>query len=295
MPLSRRNPHGDSPIWRRALSEAKRTVVRRIAPAGTPVDPPKRPYLVVPILGQSNAQGMGLGCDTAGADKPHPDVHQWAMCGPSEGKVVLAVDPLLHDVPGKGAGFGVAFGRYLAEETGRAVLLIPAARGDTSFAPKNGYTWDQFNTTCRRNLYNRAVEAIDSALARYPGSEVPVLLWHQGETDVPLTSGPDYRNHLDTLIKSLRARYGADVPFVLGGMVPEEMERGHEDYPVINAVHIDTPNRHPRTAFVPGPRGHFNSETDRHYSAAGQRELAKRMWEAYRDMASEDLKAYAAA
>lgn len=291
--MSRRNPHGDSPRWRRALSEAKSVVMRRIAPAGVPVDPPPQPYLVVPVLGQSNAQGMGLGLDTAGLDKPHPDVHQLAMCGPSKGKVIQAVDPLLHDVPGKGAGFGVAFGRYLTEETGRSVLLIPVARGDTAFAPKNGYTWDQFNTTCRRNLYWRAVNAIDDALARYPGSQIPVILWHQGETDVPLTPGPDYQAHLDKLIEALRAHYGADVPFLLGGMVPEEMERGHEDYPVINAVHADTPNRHARTAFVPGPRDSFNSDTDRHYSAAGQRELARRMWDAYRAMAADELKLFA--
>jgi hypothetical protein len=269
-------------------------MLRRTAPAGTPADPPPQPYLVVPVLGQSNAQGMGLGLDKSGVDKPHPYVHQLAMCGPSKGKVIQAVDPLLHDVPGKGAGFGVAFGKYLAEETGRAVLLIPVARGDTSFAPKNGYTWDESDTKSRINLYRRAVNAIDTALARYPGSQVPVLLWHQGETDVPLTQGPVYQAKLDALIESLRDRYGADIPFVLGGMVPEEMERGHEDYPVINAVHVDTPNRHQRTVFVPGPRDCINSETDRHYNAAGQRELAKRMWEAYCTICADDLKVYAA-
>jgi Carbohydrate esterase, sialic acid-specific acetylesterase len=267
---------------------------RRIAPTGVPVPPPPRPYLIVPVLGQSNAQGMGLGLNTAGPDKPHPDVHQLAMCGRSKGKIIQAVDPLLHDVPGRGAGFGVAFGKYLAEETGRSVLLVPVARGDTSFAPKNGWTWDQFNSTCRRNLFRRAIEAIDEALARNPDSQIPVLLWHQGESDVPLTPGPTYQAHLDALIDSLRARYGADIPFVLGGMVPEEMERGHRDYPIINAVHVDTPNRRPRTAFVAGPRNHLNSDTDRHYSAAGQHKLAKRMWDAYRALAVDELKGYAA-
>ena len=137
-----RNPDGDDPLWRQLMVEAKCVVKRRLAPRGTAVARPDAPYLVVPVLGQSNAQGMGVGLDVNGADRPRPLVHQWAMCGPSSGTAILAVDPLLHDVPSKGVGFGVTFGRRLAEATGRAVLLIPGARGDTSFAPKNGHTWD---------------------------------------------------------------------------------------------------------------------------------------------------------
>ena len=119
------------------------------------------------------------------------------------------------------------------------------------------------------------------------------MLWHQGETDVPLTSARNYQGRLDAVIDDLRARYGDRVPVILGGMVPEEMEGGHRRYPLINAVHEDTPNRRPRTAFVPGPRGAINSATDRHYSGAGLRELGRRMWEAYRGVAADELAEYA--
>jgi hypothetical protein len=289
-----RSPDGDVPLWKLLLVEAKSIVKRRIAPAGRPVPPPAAPYLVVPVIGQSNAQGMGHGLDPSGLDAPHPLVHQWARTGPSKGTVVAGVDPLLHDVPSKGVGFGVTFAKHFADATNRSVLLVPAARGDTSFAPKNGYTWDPSDRRSRVNLYTDAVAAIDEVLARFPGSRVAAFLWHQGESDVPLTSGPNYRERLDFLIDDLRSRYGTDVPFILGGMVPEEMERGHRAYPVINAVHVDTPNRRPRTAFVPGPRSCYNSETDRHYNGAGLRELGRRMWESYRDMSADELAEYAA-
>lgn len=267
-------------------------VKRRLAPRGTAVARPDAPYLVVPVLGQSNAQGMGVGLDVNGADRPHPLVHQWAMCGPSSGTAILAVDPLLHHVPSKGVGFGVTFGRRLAEATGRAVLLIPGARGDTSFAPKNGHTWDPADLGTRVNLYRRAVEAIDAVLREHPGSTVATTLWHQGETDVPLTAGPLYQQKLDSLIDGLRMRYGAEMPFLLGQMVPEEMELSHHDYSVINAVHADTPNRHIRTAFVTGPRSSFNGGRDRHYSAAGQHQLGSWMWDAYRSMCAADIASY---
>jgi hypothetical protein len=287
--IARRNPDGDSPVWRRLLIELKCVVKRRIAKPGIPVQAPELPYLVVPILGQSNAFGMGLPLDPTGLDRPHPSVHQWAMCGPSKGTVVLGVDPLFHEIPCKRVGFGVPFAKRLADDTGRAVLLIPGARGDTSFTPKNGYTWDGNDRSTRVNLYQQAVDAIDAALDRYPGSEVTTILWHQGETDVPLMSPAVYQEKLDTLIDALRGRYGPDTPVVLGQMVPEEMELSGKPYAGINAVHEDTPNRRHRTAFVPGPRESFNSAADRHYSAAGLRELGERMWLAYSAMCSEAL------
>jgi carbohydrate esterase-like sialic acid-specific acetylesterase len=286
---ARRDPDGDSPQWRQLVSRANGVVRRKLAPRGEPVASPDRPYLVVAVLGQSNAFGMGLPLDLAGADRPHALVHQWAMCGPSKGTAVLAADPLLHETPARGVGFGVAFAKSLAEETGRAVLLIPGARGDTSFTPKNGYTWDVADTRTRVNLYRKAVQALDAALAEYPGSQVVAILWHQGETDVPLTPGPAYQRRLDALIQDLRDRYGAGVPVLVGQMVPEEMERSEKDYSAIDAIHADTANRVPRAAFIEGPRDAYNSETDRHYSAEGQRALGRAMWSAYRAMCGDEL------
>jgi hypothetical protein len=276
----------------RTLVQALGVWKRRIAKRGIAVAAPEQPYLIVPILGQSNAYGMGLGRDPAGADRPHPLVHQWAMSGPSKGTVVAGVDPLFHEVPGTGVGFGVTFAKQLAGETGRVVLLIPGARGDTAFSPKNGYTWDVDDTGTRTNLYRNAMSAIDGAIARCPGSTVAVVLWHQGESDVPLMAGPVYQQKLDRLIDDIRARYGANLPFLLGQMVPEEMELSHKDYSGIDAVHADTPNRRTDTAFIPGPRSRINGGEDRHYNAEGQRELGRRMWIAYRDMCVDALAGY---
>ena len=40
----------------------------------------------------------------------------------------------------------------------------------------------------------------------HPGSEVAAILWHQGETDVPLMPPATYQDKLDALIADLRAR-----------------------------------------------------------------------------------------
>lgn len=291
----RRNPDGDASLAGQLLIAAKGIVKRALAPAGTPVPAPWAPYLIVPILGQSNAFGMGTPLDLAGLDKPHPGVHQWAMGGPSKGTVVQAVDPLLHEVPGRGVvGFGMTFAKKLADATGRTVLLIPGARGDTSFTPKNRYTWDPADRKTPHNLYRDAVGAIDAALSRYPGSTVAVVLWHQGETDVPLMPAPQYRDKLDSVIDDLRRRYGAELPVLLGQMAPEEMELSGKDYAPIDAVHADTPNRRARTAFIAGARGCVNSDVDRHYNAVGMRTMGADMWTAYAAMCGDDVQAYAA-
>ena len=126
-------------------------------------------------------------------------------------------------------------------------------------------------------------------MARYPGSTVAAILWHQGETDVPLMDASVYQTKLDSVIDDLRRLYGADLPFLLGQMVAEEMELSGKNYAPINAVHADTPNRRPRTAFVPGAREAINGGSDRHYNAAGQREMGRGMWVAYRAIAVDDL------
>lgn len=284
MRRTRRDPDGDVALWRLLAFEAKSEVKRRLTRPGTPVDAPADGYLVVPVLGQSNAYGMGVGLDRDGLDRPHPRVHQYGMSGPDRHRIVLAVEPLLHEIPGGGVGFGLTFAKNLADATGRHVLLIPGARGDTCFTPKNGYTWNPADDRTRVNLYRNAVRAIDDALSRDPRSKVAAVLWHQGESDVPLTSGPAYQAYLDSVIDDLRHRYGTELPFLLGQMVPEEMELSHKDYSVIDAIHADTPNRRRRTAFVAGERGCTNSERDRHYNAAGVRAMGHAMWAGYRDV-----------
>ncbi len=179
---AQRNPDGDSALWRQLLVEAKCVVKRLIAPRAAHRSTRRtRPTSWCRCWASRTRSAWEWVSTSRASTKPHPRVHQWAMCGPSKGSAVLAVDPLLHEIPAKGLGFGTTFARHLADATGRTVLLIPGARGDTSFTPpKNGYTWDPADTRTRVNLYQRAVSAIDTVLSRYPGSEVPVVLWHQG-------------------------------------------------------------------------------------------------------------------
>lgn len=259
---------------------AKDIVKRRLG-TGIPVTAFDEPYLVIAVMGQSNAHGAGVGLDPGGLDAPHPRVHQWASSGRSKDSIVAGCDPLYHEVPSKAVGFATTFARQLADHTGLPVLIVPYARGDSAFARVDGISWDPADRGARVNLFWQAMNRIESGLALRQGNRLAAVLWHQGESDVPLTTGPVYAEKLDSVIDTVRGRFG-EVPFVIGQMVPDEIESAHPDYPVIDAVHRDTPNRRPSVVFVPGPRGLYNSETEKiHYNAAGQRALGQAMWEAF--------------
>ncbi|GAA1460699.1 sialate O-acetylesterase [Williamsia maris] len=273
--------HGSFPLKLQLLMRAK-TIVKQAIATGVPAQPVDEPYLVVPILGQSNASGAGLEAPGVTAPAPHPRVHQWPGCGRQKGRVLEAREPLLHEVPGGGVGFATTFGAQLAEETGKPVLLVPTARGDTSFYPKNGYSWDPGNTQVRVNLFRYACKQIDSALA-FTGQPVTAILWHQGESDGPLTPADEYQAQFDLLIASLKVRYGP-APFILGQLSPEYMRLGPPKLAGIDAVHRDTPNRHPHTRFVPSPDGMLNGGEDPHFNAEAGREIGRRMYAAYAEM-----------
>ncbi len=262
-----------------SLQVRLKDVIKRRLGTGIAVTAFDEPYLVVAVLGQSNAHGAGVGLDRDGLDAPHPRVHQWAASGRSKNTIVAGCDPLFHEVPSKAVGFASTFAVELAESSGRPVLLVPYARGDSAFARVNGVTWDPADRGARLNLFWNAIERIRSALNSQ--NELAVVLWHQGESDVPLTTGPVYANKLDSVIDTFREEFG-DVPFVIGQMVPDEIASGHPDYRVIDAVHADTPRRRDGVVFVPGPEGLYNSEIEKiHYNAVGQRELGARMWKAF--------------
>ncbi|QII08123.1 sialate O-acetylesterase [Rhodococcoides fascians A25f] len=271
--------------FRDDLKVRAKDVVKKRLGRGIPVEEFDEPYLVVAVLGQSNAHGGGRGLDRSGLDAPHPRVHQWAASGRSKNTIVAGSNPLFHEVPSKAVGFAPTFAAHLADTTGKPVLLVPYARGDSGFARIHGISWDPADTGARVNLFWDAVQRIRTGLATKPGNELAAVLWHEGESDVPLLTGLAYAEKLDSLIDALREEFG-DAPFVLGQMVPDEIESGDPNYAVIDAVHADTPRRRTNVAYVPGPKGLYNSETEKiHYSGAGQRELGLRMWTAFSGMA----------
>jgi hypothetical protein len=252
---------------------------------GPKVDPDDTGSDVVAILGQSNARGDGEGADLTYLDFTDPRVLQFVGDATSlmYRKAVLAVDPLLHHTPAPlshGVGAGVIFGREYVKTlpTNRNLLLVPSARGATGFTSTD-YSWDPAATPTMENLYTTALAQIHAALNLNPNNRLVAVIWDQGENDNALTQAA-YATLLDAVISGIRTEFGdANLPFLIGSMVPDKVAEGDAGYIRVNQAHIDTPRRKVRTWWVQGPSGMFNSVANGgtiHYSGAGQRELGQR-------------------
>lgn len=240
---------------------------------------------VVAIIGQSNARGDGEGADLTYLDFANPRVLQFVgdATSPMYRTAVLAVDPLFHHTPAPlshGVGAGVVFGREYVKTipANRNLLLVPSARGATGFTTTD-YSWDPAATPTMENLYVKALAQIHAALNLNPKNRLVAVIWCQGEADNSLTQA-QYATLLDSVISGIRTEFSnADLPFLIGSMVPDKVAEGDAGYIRVNQAHIDTPRRKTRTWFVQGPSGAYNSVTNGgtiHYNGAGQRELGQR-------------------
>ena len=106
-----------------------------------------------------------------------------------------------------GVSPGVAFGKTMAEATGKPVGLIAAAHGGTSL--------DQWSPGLKSqggsSLYGSMLERIKRA-----GGSLRGILWYQGESDADESLSSTYAARLDRLIVEVRKDTGkADLPVIV--------------------------------------------------------------------------------
>lgn|GEM_PF-3200754 len=256
----------------------KNVVSPTAKPTVASVDWAGRTYDVFAVMGQSNAQGWGLGMDIGGPDAPSNSIAQYAGTGMYMNDIIQAQDPLQNHSQGPGVGFAMQFAREYVAAKNRPVMLVPTAEGSTGFTPRQSLTWDP-DVKTGTNLYDYAVTQIKGALKASPQSKLKGIFWQQGETDTESMTGPQYQAKLDEMIGKLQAEFPG-VPILIGSMTPDWI-KGIPAREAIDAVHQATPDRIANTAFVAGPAGLVNPQEITHYSAAGGRELGARYYKAY--------------
>ncbi|PPF50886.1 hypothetical protein C5B94_15050 [Clavibacter michiganensis] len=243
-------------------------------------------YDVVVVLGQSNAQGVGTGWDPA-VDVSVPGLDQLAGSGTRAGQIVPAKDSLSHVTTWtttggvQSVGPGMQLGRRLLADArpGRKVLIVPAAMASTSMTGDGSYAWNPADTRSRVNLFTRALGQIDQALAQDPDNRLVAVVWAQGESDATRTDAAGYQGMLLDLVDRLGARYG-EVPFLIGGMVPEWMNASPLRQ-AIDTAQQGMPALRSNVSYVPGAAGYSRAEDSIHYTAAGARAMGDKFFAAY--------------
>jgi hypothetical protein len=237
---------------------------------------------IVLVIGQSNAQGPGVPFDSS-IDILTSGINQFAGSEGPENTVIPAIESLYHvgrwvdgtnGRPRVGPTMEFARQYFYQQPSNRDVLIVPAAKGSTSITGDESYSWDPDNTTAAVNLIHRAVEKTQMALALNPNNRLVAILWHQGESDAGAKTESQYRTKLLQIIDLLHGEFGATVPFLVGGLVPEWVGTNPLRVAIQNAL-ASIPAQRNYTAYTPGPSG-MNQDELIHYNAAGARELGRR-------------------
>lgn len=183
---------------------------------------PGIPDLVFVLAGQSNMEG---GAYVDGRQTPSDDVLAFK---PTDLQWKPAVEPLhgakaVPDLAGFGAGPpwtpslerpkqlglgpGVAFGKEMAQRTGKKIGLIPVAVSGASMD-----MWDPARHSDPSSLYGKML-----ATVRASGLPVAGVLWFQGEADALGGGGTAgaYAQKLEAFIAAVRRDFGSrEIPFV---------------------------------------------------------------------------------
>jgi hypothetical protein len=239
---------------------------------------------IVLILGQSNAQGAGVPFDSS-IDILTSGINQLAGSEGPENTVIPAIESLYHvgrwvdgtnGRPRVGPVMEFARQYFYTQPSNRDVLIVPAALGSTSITGNESYSWDPDNTTAVVNLFHRAVEKTQMALALNPNNRLVAILWHQGESDAGAKTESQYRTKLLQIIDLLHGEFGATVPFLIGGLVPEWVGTNPLRQAIQNAL-ASIPAQRNYTAYTAGPSG-MNQDELIHYNAVGARNLGLRFF-----------------
>lgn len=176
-------------------------------------------------------------------DQPHARVDQLAGRGATFAQVVHASEPLLHPVEmGHRIGFGLTFGKL----------------------------WAETHPEGRRVLL---VPCGKGGIGFQPASG---HTWNRHDTRTPFNL---YRFAVAQIEAALATGANNRVVGFLWHQGETDTEPGARD--LLHRTARRAHRRPPRTAFVPGPLGCYNSEVDTiHYNAVGQRELGRRYFAA---------------
>lgn len=231
------------------------------SPSKTTGTAPEEPetYDVFLLIGQSNMAGRGTMTeeDKTIFDKNVYVLNSFGVPEPARNPLNM-YSTIRKDISMQGINPGYSFSKKIAGETGRKVLLVVNARGDTGINE-----WAEGT-----EYYSQAVERITQA-ARF--GTVKAVLWHQGEKN--RTNPAGYLEKLNAMVECLRRDTGIqDLPFIAG-----EIAQWVSNADAFNAEIQKIPDVIPNSGYVSSEGcSMLKDSSDPHFSREGQLLLGER-------------------
>jgi hypothetical protein len=161
----------------------------------------------------------------------------------------------------------ITFGRAMKDANpAKNITLIKYADGGTTLAsdwkPQTGPDYIQFKATVAAGLA--------AITARGDTYKIAGMLWLQGESDTGAGAAA-YGTNIANFISDMRSNYGANLPFVMGGI-------GYQtaDYTTVSAALQNAANTIPNTAYFSDYDLLGTSHTTLHFDAASQQIIGQR-------------------
>lgn len=233
------------------------------------------------VAGQSNVAGHG----TPYGDEMDPVDHRLLQFGSRRRVIEPATVPLDQHRDTVGLSIATVFAReYLKTQPSNVgVLLITSARGASYLKPRpaGDYVWYPGGAAePEYDLYQQSIIQTQEALAADDRATLKGVIWHQGEGNNG-DSESEYIGYQDYMINQYRQDLERpDLPFMVGGLVPEGTDNIPGRKPVDVAI-SKTPARLERTSFSPAEYGWAKFEDETHFSRSGVEHLGKRYLHAY--------------
>lgn len=227
-------------------------------------------YDVYLLGGQSNMLGRAATSGLpASLQQPQNDVTFYLRDpgSPSTGKYNTLVP--LQPLTTSGSTFGpeITFGRTMADQhPDQHLALLKYASSGTNlavnWAPGTGADYQAFMSTMSSGL-----AALTAGGNTY---HIDGMLWLQGESDTG-TQAQQYQANLTNFIADMRSHFGANLPFVIGGI-------GYQtaDYTVVSAAQQRVAQTVPNVAYFSDYDLLGPNHTDLHFDAADQQLIGQR-------------------
>ena len=246
----------------------------------SPIEIEDEVYDIIVVAGQSNTFS-GKWYDEF-LDSSNIKIKQLGRIDSNNLEIIEAKVPLEHHtIRQNRIGFGLFFAKeYLKHNQTKKIIIVPCGHGNTGFVNNR---WNKGD-----DLYLDLIMRVNYILNKFPGSNLEVILWHQGEHDAN-NNNLDYEYLLDKFINDLRVDLqDIHTPFILGGMVPYWVEQNNNREFFQNII-SETPNRVLNTGYA-NPLLPFvidkinNNQEIVHFDAVGQREMGRRYFNKYLEL-----------
>ena len=224
------------------------------------------------LIGQSNAAGRGFMHEAGQLDNLGGRIKTLR-----NGLWFNMFRPINPDRPFSGVSFAETFAKeYALANPGVQVGIIPCADGGTSI-----WQWQPGEL-----LFDNALNCAKLAMRT---STLKGILWHQGETDCESDRYLGYTEKFDNVMSTLRRELGIpDLPIVIGGLGDFLANYTHspalmQNYSKLNVTLENLGNEYKNCAFA-SAKGLTSNPDNLHFSAASQKELGLRYYEAFKTL-----------